>query len=105
MKTNVITESTGITRKNTAILLAGFLTPVILLGSLTVSMMNSGSSEVSDRTAQKYAFEKVYLTDELSGMPTVSKYSNDENEEEIKITLNKDCIRFRDALLPNIGRF
>lgn len=46
MKTNVITESKNITKKNAAMLLVGFLTPVILFSSLTVSLMNSGSAAV-----------------------------------------------------------
>ena len=65
MKTNVITESKNITKKNAAMLLVGFLTPVILFSSLTVSLMNSGSAAVKEKTAQKYAVNKVYLTDEI----------------------------------------
>ena len=47
-------------------LLVGFLTPVVLFGSLTISLMNSNSSEVKAKTMQKYAVTKEYLPDELS---------------------------------------
>ena len=55
MKTNY---SKICTRKNTAMLLVGFLTPVVLFTSLTVSMFNSGDSKAAVKTTQKYAGEK-----------------------------------------------
>lgn len=105
MKTNVITESKNITKKNAAMLLVGFLTPVILFSSLTVSLMNSGSAAVKEKTAQKYAVNKVYLTDEMCISPKVYIYKQDGTDEEITITFDNDSIRLRDALLPTIGRF
>lgn len=85
-------------------LLVGFLTPVVLFGSLTISLMNSNSSEVKAKTMQKYAVTKEYLPDELSLEPKAHIYKQDTNEEEVTISPDTDCIRFRDALLPNIGR-
>ena len=105
MKTNVITESKNITKKNAAMLLVGFLTPVILFSSLTVSLMNSGSAAVNEKTAQKYAVNKVYLTDEMCISSKACIYKQDGADEEIKATFDTDSIRFRDALLPTIGRF
>ena len=76
MKTNY---SKICTRKNTAMLLVGFLTPVVLFTSLTVSMFNSGDSKAAVKTTQKYAVEKVYLTDELSAAPKAYFYDKDGN--------------------------
>lgn len=86
-------------------LLVGFLTPVILLSSLTVSLMNSGSAAVKEKTAQKYAVNKVYLTDEMCISSKAYIYKQDGTDEEIKVTFDNDSIRFRDALLRTIGRF
>lgn len=104
MKTNVIADTKIFTRKNTAMLLIGFLTPVVLLGSQAVLMFISGSSEATDKTVKKYAVKNVYRTEEMSGAPDVSIYNNDGNEEELPIVLDSDDIRFRDALLPSFGR-
>ena len=105
MKTNVITESKNITKKNAVMLLVGFLTPVILFSSLTVSLMNSGSAAINEKTAQKYAVSKVYLTDEMCISSKACIYKQDGTGEEIKATFDTDSIRFRDALLRTIGRF
>lgn len=105
MKTNVITESKNITKKNAVMLLVGFLTPVILFSSLTVSLMNSGSAAVKEKTAQKYAVNKVYLTDEMCISSKACIYKQDGTDEETTATFDTDSIRFRDALLRTIGRF
>ena len=104
MKTNVTSDSMIRTRKNTAMLLTGFLTPVVLLGGLAVSLFNSGSSEAKDKTEKKYAVKNVYLTEEMSVSPNVCIYDNNGNEEELPIVLDKDDIRFGDTLLPSLGR-
>ena len=91
MKTNY---SKICTRKNTAMLLVGFLTPVVLFTSLTVS-------------TQKYAVEKVYLTDELSAAPKAYFYDKDGNGEDGSVTIHPDAdnICLKGALLPNLNRF
>ncbi len=104
MKTNY---SKICTRKNTAMLLVGFLTPVVLFTSLTVSMFNSGDSKDAEKTTQKYAVEKVYLTDELSAAPKAYFYDKDGNGEDESVTIHPDAdnICLKGALLPNLNRF
>lgn len=103
MKTNY---SKICTKKNTAMLLAGFLTPVVLFSSLTVSIFNSGSSNAAVKTTQKYAVEKVCLTDELSAAPKAYFYDKDGNEETGSVTIHPDAdnICLKGALLPNMNR-
>lgn len=105
MKTNANTGSKNKTRKNTAMLLVGFLTPVLLFGSLAASTLNFNSSEVKVKAAQKKAADKLYRTEEMCLDPEAKINKLDGNEEQPTITLNTKCIRFGDALLPNIGRF
>lgn len=103
MKTN---DSKICTRKNTAILLAGFLTPVVLFTCLTVSLYNSGASKAAVKTSQKYAVEKVYLTDEMSAAPEAFIYGKDGNGQDGNIFHpNADNICLKGSLLPNFNRF
>ena len=104
MKTNVNTGSQSITRRNTAILLIGFLVPVLLFGILPVAMLNFSASEVKEKTTQKYAVDTVYPANEMYLVPKAYIYDQNEKEEDQTITLNKDYICFKDALLPSIGR-
>ena len=67
--------------------------------------MNSSSVAVKEKTAQKYAVNKVYLTDEMCISSKAYIYKQDGTDEEITITFDNDSIRLRDALLPTIGRF
>ena len=105
MKTNVINESKSSTRKNTILLLAVFFTPILLFGILITSMLNSDSSAVNDINSQKYAVDNVYFTGEMFLVPKTYTYDQIGDKNESTISLNKDHIRYRDALLPNIGRY
>ena len=104
MQTYATTDSNIDTRKNTAMLLIGFLTPVVLIGSLAVSVYNSGSSEVTVKSAKKYSVKIENLSEEISVVPDLYIYNNDGNEKTLPIVLDKDDIRFGDALLSSLGR-
>lgn len=104
MKNNVTAEKKIRTRKNTIVLLIGFLTPVVLFGSLAVSIINSGSSDSAVKNAKEYAVKNEYQTEETSVTQTVYQFTNDGNEEDLSMFFDKDDIRFGDVILPNLGR-
>jgi uncharacterized protein YxeA len=104
MKNNVTAEKKIRTRKNTIVLLIGFLTPVVLFGSLAVSIINSGSSDDAVKTTKEYAVKNEYQTEETSVTQTVYQFTNDGNEEDLSMFFDKDDIRFGDVILPNLGR-
>ncbi len=104
MKNNVTAEKKIRTRKNTIVLLIGFLTPVVLFGSLAVSIINSGSSDPAAKNAKEYAVKNEYQTEETSVTQTVYQFTNDGNEEDLSMFFDKDDIRFGDVILPNLGR-
>ena len=104
MKNNVTTESKIRTRKNTFVLLIGFLTPVVLFGGLAVSIINSGSSDADVKNAKEYAVKNEYQIEETTVTQTVYQFTNDGNEEDLSMFFDKDDIRFGDVILPNLGR-
>ena len=93
-------------RKNSIMLLIGFLTLVVLFSFLAGSLFYNDISEDISKTEQSYAIEEVFLTGEAADDQEI--YVNDGTGEEnahITVTPDPNNIRFRDALLPCINRF
>ena len=98
MKTIINTDSTIYTRNNIIVLMAGFLTPVILFSALAVSIYKR-NSEAKTESAQTVTVENVAIADEMYAAPYT--YIN----EEVEFTPDAGKICLKDDLLPRFSRF
>ena len=110
MKTKTNTNSKLYTKSNIIVLMVGFLTPVVLLGSLAVSMLKQYSSEEPE-TTQTVTVESVAISNEMYAAPKAYIYNksgeNEITEEEKTAVISPDAsnICLMGALLPNFSRY
>ena len=103
MKTRTNSDSKIYSRNNVIILLVGFLTPVLLFGSLAASMYNK-DSEGNPETAQ--TVEGVAVSTEMYAAPKAYIYKNAHGEDEVEITPDADNICLKGELItPGLNRF
>ena len=105
MNTKVNSDSKIYTRNNVIILLVGFLTPVLLFGSLTASMYNK-RNEAKPETAQTVTVEGIEISTEMYAAPKAYIYKNSHGEDEVEITPDADNICLKGELItPGLNRF
>ena len=105
MKTKSNTNSKLYTKSNIIVLMIGFLTPVILLGSLAVSMLKQYSSEEPE-TTQTVTVESVAISNEMYAAPKAYIYKNAHGEDEVEITPDTDNICLKGKLItPGLRRY
>ena len=98
------------TKNNIIILMVGFLTPIVLIGTLTASIYFKNNCEEKAVPSPTVTVENVAISEEMYAAPKAYIYEKaeveeaDEEDENVTISLNADKICYRDALLINFVR-